>query len=130
MEAQSLEDRMRWVDAACGKRAMLMDGDTVVAVLEPFGYRDEPDCIWTWMVRLHDIDLPSLLMNYESMAEAEFKATQEIAKMCISREEYYRRIRERLPSFDDVYHKMEFEKACEKAVAEYENTKVRSGWTS
>lgn len=129
-EAQSLEDRMRWVDGACGKRAMLLKGNTPIAVMEPFGERDKPDCIWTWMVRLHDIDLPSLLMNYESMAEAEFKATQEIAKMCISREEYYRRIREHLPDWDDVYHKMEFEKACKKAVAEFENMKARSGWTS
>lgn len=124
------DERMRWVDGACGKRAMLMEGDTPMAVLEPFGERDKSDCIWTWMVRLHDIDLPSILMNYEGMAKAEFVATQEIAKMCSNKEEYYRRIREHLPAWDDVYHKMAFEKACEKAVAEYENMKARSGWTS
>lgn len=125
------DERMRWVDGACGKRAMLFEGDKVIAVLERYDLAGTyPDSIWTWEVLMRGIDLPSLLMNFESMAEAEFKVTQEIAKMCISREEYYRRIREHLPSFDDVHHKMEFEKACEKAVAEYENAKVRSGWTS
>jgi len=125
------DERMRWVDGACGKRAMLMEGNKIIAVLERYDLDDScPDFIWTWEVLMRGIDLPSLIMNYESMAVAEFKATQEIAKMCISREEYYRRIREHLPDWDDVYHKMAFEKACQNAVAEYENMKARSGWTS